>query len=404
MNLFWFFGRNARNAQSTRRHAPRSAPLRGPRSIMWVTFIALVILITWAYYAEVDQITRAPGSVISSSRSQIIQSQEGGTLEELMVKEGDIVDEGKILARIERTRAESSFLEARAKAVSLRATVARLSAEVFGGEPKFSDDLNDYPEFRNSQLSLFRKRRAAIHEELNSIRHIFALAKQELEMNQPLLASGDVSRTEVLRLQRQTAELQAQIINKRNKYFQDAQAELSKAQEELASIEQTLAQRKNQLEQTELRAPVHGVVKNVRITTRGGVIRPGEEVMQIVPLEDDLVVEVKVDPVDIGFIKTGLNATVKIDAYDYTIYGDLPGKLIFISADTLSEDLKQGEKPYYRARVQTIGRQFSGRPQQELEILPGMTATVEIKTGRNTVLQYLTKPIVKTLGESLGER
>jgi adhesin transport system membrane fusion protein len=149
---------------------------------------------------------------------------------------------------------------------------------------------------------------------------------------------------------------------------------------------------------------MRGVVKNVRITTQGGVIRAGEEVMQIVPLEDDLLIEAKVSPSDIAFISIGMNASVKIDAYDSTIYGDLPGTLIFLSADTLSENLKENEKPYYRTRVRTTGRQFSGRPDAEIDILPGMTATIELKTGRKTVLHYLLKPIVKTLSESLGER
>lgn len=243
-----------------------------------------------------------------------------------------------------------------------------------------------------------------MEEEAQALNSMMALVRQELDMNLPLVASGDVSRTEVLRLQRQMADLQSQITNKRNKYFQDAQAELSKVQEDLLGVEQLLAQRRNVFEQTELRAPVRGVVKNVRITTQGGVIRPGEEVMQIVPLEDDLLVEAKVRPADIAFLKPGLDVTVKIDAYDYTIYGDLPGKLDFISADTLKEDLRQGEEPYYRVRVRTTGRQFSGRPEAALEIQPGMTATVEIKTGRKTVLHYLTKPVIKTLSESMGER
>jgi adhesin transport system membrane fusion protein len=208
----------------------------------------------------------------------------------------------------------------------------------------------------------------------------------------------------VLRLERQVAEIGSQITNKRNRYFQDAQTELSKALEDLAAVEQTMAQRITQVDQTELRAPLHGVVKNVRITTRGGVIRPGEEVMQIVPLEDDLLIEARVMPADIAFIKPGLSATVKIDAYDYTIYGDLPGKLTYISPDTLTEDLRQGELPYYRVRVRTEGRRFSGRPNEDLEIQPGMTATLEIRTGRNTVLKYITKPVVKTLSEALRER
>jgi adhesin transport system membrane fusion protein len=219
-----------------------------------------------------------------------------------------------------------------------------------------------------------------------------------------LLKTGDVSQTDVMRLQRQVAELKSQVTNKRNKYFQDAQTELSKAQEDLAGVQQNMVQRKSQLELTELRAPVHGVVKNVRITTLGGVIRPGEEVMQIVPLEDSLIVQAKLSPADIAFVKTGMQARVKIDAYDYTVYGDLAGKLTYISADTLSEDLRQGEQPYYRVQVQTIGRQFSGKPHEQLEIQPGMTATIEIRTGERTVLQYLTKPVTKTLTQSLGER
>ncbi len=401
MKIFWFLDRYISGDKSS---DAMSEQMRASRYVLWVTALSIFIVIVWAYFAKLDQITRATGAVIASSRSQIIQSQDGGILEELMVKEGDIVEEGDVLARIERTKAESSYLEALAKAVSLQATVARLTAEVYGGDLKFPAEVKKYPDFEKNQRALFQKRRSAINEEISSLTSMKALAEQELEMNKPLMASGDVSRSEVLRLMRQVADLGAQITNKRNKYFQDSQAELGKAQEDLAGVQQNLAQRKNQLDLTEMHAPLRGVVKNVRITTRGGVIRPGEEVMQIVPLEDDLVVEVKVTPSDIAFIKPGLSAKVKIDAYDYTVYGDLPGTLIYISADTLSEDLKQGEKPYYRARVRTNGRKFSARSDANLEILPGMTATVEIKTGSNTVMHYITKPVVKTLQESLGER
>jgi adhesin transport system membrane fusion protein len=253
-------------------------------------------------------------------------------------------------------------------------------------------------------MDLFRKRQSSFREEISALESVLGLVRQELNMLKPLLETGDVSRTEVLRLQRQEADLQAQITNRRNKYFQDAQAELNKVQEDLAGIEQTLTQRKNQLVQTTLRAPLKGIVKNVRITTRGGVLRPGEEVMQIVPLEDDLLIEAKVKSVDIAFLKPGLDANVKIDAFDPSIYGTLPGKLTYISPDTLSDELARGEQPYYRVQVKTTGRRFSGRPDADLEIQPGMTATVEIKTGSKTVLQYLTKPVTKTLGNALGER
>ena len=400
MKIFWFL----HSGTSTGGNTQTVDDLRGSRWVLTITFVSLAVFFAWAYFAELDEITRAPGTVISSSRTQVIQSQDGGTLEAMLVKEGDTVEVGQTLARLERTRAEAIYLEARAKAVGLSATLARLRAEVFGGKPDFPPEIANYPEFRSNQLALFKKRQDALSEELQGIKNMTGLAIEELNMNLPLVKSGDVSRTEVLRLQRQVADLKSQGTNKLNKYFQDAQAELNKVEEEHAGALQNMVQRKNLLDQTELTSPMRGVVKNVRITTQGGVIRAGEEVMQIVPLEEDLLIEAKVSPSDIAFISIGMAASVKIDAYDSTIYGALPGKLMYVSADTLSENLKDNEKPYYRTRVRTTGRQFSGRPSAEIDILPGMTATIEFKTGRNTVLHYFLKPIVKTLSESLGER
>ena len=402
MKIFWFLGPSDPDQQ----REDLSGVLSGSRWALWSLLLTFVVFFTWAYFAEIDQITRAPGSVISSARSQIIQSQDGGVIEEMLVREGDVVQRDQVLVKIDGTRQESSYLETRAKAAGLSITVARLQAEVLGRPLRLPPEAANYPEFRETQTMLFQKRQSAIQEELQSYENIKAIVQKELAMTRPLLKTGDVSATEVLRLERQIADTQAQITNRKNKYFQDAQAELSKALEDLAGVQQIMAQRKDQLTQTELRAPLHGIVKNVRVTTRGGVIRPGEEVMQIVPLEEDLVIEAKVSPADIAFIKTGMKATVKIDAYDYTVYGDLSGTLSFISPDTLTENLnvQQGEHPYYRVQVKTDGRVFSGRPDQKLDIQPGMTSMVEIKTGSNTVLKYLSKPVIKTLDQSLGER
>ncbi len=375
-----------------------------PHITIWAVLLVLVIFAVWASNAEIEQVTRAQGQVIASSRTQIIQSLDGGVLKEMLVKEGDQVEKGQLLAKLDPTKAESAFLESRAKAAALRATMARLHAEIFGGEIRFSPDIHNYPQFQENQLRLLQKRRAAINEEIASLKGILALARKELDMNMPLLKTGDVSMADILKLQRQVADLESQIVNKQNRYLQDAQAELGKTEEDLASIEQILNQRREQFAQVNLYSPVSGVVKNVRFTTLGGVVKPTEEVMQIVPIEDDLVVEVKVKPADIAFLKPGLDANVKIDAYDFTIYGSLLGKLSYISADTLTEDLKQGEQAYYRVQVKTQGKKFSGRPEEQIEIQPGMTATVEIKTGSNTVLRYILKPVIKTLSESLGER
>ena len=372
--------------------------------VLWVILVTLITFIVWASVSHIDQITRAPGQVIASSRTQIIQSSDGGVIQEMLVKEGDIVSKGEVLVRLDQAKVEAAYLETRAKEVALASSQARLKAEIFGGDPKFPDNIKNYPQFREAQLSLLKKRRTVINEDIESLNRMLVLTKKELNISTPLLKTGDVSMADVIKLQKQVADLEAQISNKRNKYFQDVQSELSRVQEELASTQQMLAQKKDQLDHIELKAPANGIVKNVRITTLGGVIRPSEEVMQIVPIEDNLVVEAKIKPSDIAFLKTGLDANIKIDAYDYTIYGTLNGKLIYISPDTISEELKQGELPYYRVQVQTDGKHFSGKPNQNIVIQPGMTATVEIKTGQSTILKYITKPLVKTLNESLGER
>lgn len=374
------------------------------RVLIWASAFSIIGFLGWASWAELDQITRANGQVIASSRNQVIQSLDGGVMEELLVKEGAPVRRGQLLFRFDKTKVQAAYLESAAKAAALKATVARLNAEVFGGTPKFPPELESYPEFLNNQLVLFNKRQSAINEEIAALQKGLSLVKSELEMNLPLLQTGDVSRAEVLKLQRQVAEIQGQITNRRNKYLQDSQADLAKAQEDLAGVLQILAQRKEQLDATEVHSPMDGVVRNVRLTTRGGVAKPGEEIMQIVPLDDDLIVEAKVKPADIAFVKPGLPATVKLDAYDYTIYGSLNGEVSYISADTLNEEVRGNEQPYYRVQIKTKGRNLVSRQKGRIDIQPGMTATVEIKTGSNTVLRYLTKPITKTMTESLGER
>jgi len=324
-------------------------------------------------------------------------------LEALLVREGTQVQKGDVLARLERTKVESAYRESEAKVAALSATVSRLRAEVFGGQPQFEPESRAFPEFRENQLNLLKKRRDSLTQEVGAIERMRALAQKELTMTEPLQATGDVSAADLLRLQRQVADLEGQITNRRNKYLQDVQAELNKVEEDLSAAREVMIQRKDQLSNTVLIAPVNGTVKNVRVTTVGGVLRPGDEIMQIVPVEDVLIVEAKVKPADVAFLKPGLDVSVKIDAYDYTIYGSLPGKLSFISADTMTDDTKRDEV-FYRIQVKTTSMQFDRRPDENLALQVGMTATVEVKTGQNTVLNYLLKPVVKTMSESLGER
>jgi adhesin transport system membrane fusion protein len=376
----------------------------GSRFVLWASVLSLGVAVGWAAVSEIDQVTRATGKVIASSRSQVVQAVEGGVLETLNVREGDAVQQGQLLAVLDKTRLNAQFQESRAKAVALGAQVARLKAEVYGTPLQLSADLRDYPDIAAAQTALLRKRLGALAEDLAALERSADLVRRELALNEPLLATGDVSEVDVIRLRRQLSDLQAQMTSRRNKQFQDAQAELARAEDELAAVRQNVAQREDALSRTELRAPLAGTVKNVRVTTLGAVLKSGEELLQIVPAGDDLLVEVRIRPQDIAHLKPGLPAQVKIDAYDYTIYGMLDGTLSYISPDTLEEGLRANEQPYYRGLVTTRGLQFRKRPQEALEIQPGMTASVDIVTGRNTVLRYMTKPLIKTVAGAMGER
>ncbi len=222
-------------------------------------------------------------------------------------------------------------------------------------------------------------------------------------MNEPLLKYGDVSQADVIRLRRQVADIQSQIANKRNKYFEEAQNDLTKTQEELESEQEQMRDRTQVLQEKRLIAPTDGKVNNIKITTLGGVVKPGEVVMQILPTNSSLIVEVKVKPTDIADVSIGQKANIKLDAYDYSIYGTLDGVVSYISPDSLMQSTPRGEEPYYRVQIKIIGTEFKDR-QQKIQVKPGMTVNVDIKAKQRTVLSYLTKPITKTISESMGER
>jgi adhesin transport system membrane fusion protein len=232
------------------------------------------------------------------------------------------------------------------------------------------------------------------------------LMQQELDLNMPLLKSGDVARSEIIRMQRGIVDVEGQISGKQTKYISDLQAEYTKTDEDLVTAEQVLAQREDALKATDLVAPTDGIVKNVRLTTVGGVLRPGDEVLQIVPTGEKLIVEAQVSPRDIAFVKLGQPASVKFDAYDSSIYGAGHGKVTYISPDTLSEQKPDGGTvSYYRVNLEVDASKLRPRHAGEkIEIQPGMTVIAEIITGKNTVFRYLTKPIVKTTSESMRER
>ena len=381
--------------------------LRNARVILRISAIAFTALFIWAYVTEIDRTITAQGQVIASDRTQLVQSADGGVLLELRVKEGDKVEKGQIVAVLEKERATASYSDALGKVSALRITVTRLQAEVLGRpfivDPKLE---TDYPDLVAVKKSLYNQRRQGLMQQVAQLRTGMALANEELKMNEPLVKSGDVAQSEVLRMKRAINDIQLQISNAQNKYLQDANTELNKASEDLSTQEQTLADRSQVLAHTELVAPEKGIVKNIKVTTLGGVLRQGEEVMEILPTNSDFIVEAKVLPADMASVKENMPARVKFDAYDYSIFGTMDGKVIYISPDALTEEQqKQGQPPiYYRVRVKIEGANLKTHAGEEIQMRPGMTAQVDLFADKRSVLSYITKPISKTLSESMSKK
>lgn len=379
------------------------APFRA-RWSLWVMVMGILLLIWWASVGKIDQVTRAQAQIIAQERTQLVQSSEGGVLTQLHVKEGDVVKAGQLLATMKKERAAAAVSDSTAKVAALNITLARLHAEVYGKTLAFEKALLAFPEYIRNQTDLYNKRQTAFNDDIHALEDILALAVDELNINQQLEKSGDVSRSEILRLQRSVADIRAQLSSKRNKYLQDAQAEMTKAQEDLSTQTEQLRDRSQVLENTELVAPVDAVVNNIKISTIGGVVRAGETVMELLPTGDNLIVEAKIPPSDIAFVALEQDASVKLDAYDASIFGALHGKVSYISPDVLTEETRQGPFMYYRVRIRITGSEFKGDKAHEIHLRPGLTAGVEIKAMERTVLSYLTKPIATTFNQSMGER
>lgn len=366
---------------------------------------AVLAFFGWAAWAELDQITRATGRVIPIGKVQIIQSADGGVVDEIRVREGDLVKKGQLLVRIDRVKVQAAVEESRAKVAAFKSVMARIEAELYDRPLAFPAEVRAFPDFIANQTALYQKRRQSLNAEIGALQSVRRLMQQELDLNMPLVASGDVARAEIIRMQRGIADIEGQIVNRRSKYQQELQAEFAKVEEDLVSAQQTLAQRQDALAATDLTSPTDGIVKNVRFTTVGAVLRPGDEMMQIVPTGEKLIVEAQVSPRDIAFIKMGQTASVKFDTYDSAIYGAGVGTVSYISPDTLSEQRPDGQtQTFYRINLDVDIRKMRPKHKGEkIVIQPGMTLTAEVKTGENTVLGYLTKPILKTVSESMGE-
>ena len=372
-------------------------------------FIFLVVFVIWAYNSPIEEVTRGQGNVIPSSREQVVQSLDPGIITEILVKEGDIVEKGQVLLKLDDTRSSAVLRESEAKVQNLEAMIARLKAEAYGKELSFPKNVSN--ELRQREHAAYVARRRAVTDAVSSLTASKAALDKEIEITAPMVAQGVVSEVELLRMRRQSSELTLQITERRNRYMADANNELVQAESELAQAKENMAMRADPVDRSQIRAPMRGIVKDIQINTVGGVVNVGQDIMQIVPLDDKLLVEAYIRPQDVAFIRPGLPAVVKVSAYDYSIYGGLNGKVTLISPDTVSNsmqnranDLKlDPNQVYYRILVQTTSNSLKDKNGKEMPIIPGMVATVDVKTGEKTVFQYLIKPITR-MKQALSER
>ncbi len=413
------------------------------RLMLWLCVLCVAAAIFWASRAAIDEVTTGTGKVVPSRQVQVVQNLEGGIVAELMISEGDVVEEDEVLLRIDDTRFASSFRENKLRFLALKAKAARLRAEATGSSFIPPPDVPEkYAQLVERERALFDSRAAQLdstvailnqqiaqrREELEEMRarkgqvsRSRGLVQQELTMTSPLVAAGAISEVEVLRLRREVSELRGELdglehsiprvesqLNEANRKVEEARlsfqntarAELNDTVTELQGLSESSTALEDRVTRTSVRSPVRGTVKRLMITTVGGVVQPGMDLVEIVPLEDTLLVEAQVRPSDIAFLRAGQAAIVKFTAYDFAIYGGLAASVERISADTIADD--RGET-FYQVLVRT-DRNYLGSDDDPLPLIPGMLTEVDILTGKKTVLEYLLKPVLRARDRALRER
>jgi len=416
---------------------------QGGRLIIWATLILLVIFIIWASFSELEEVTRGEGKVVPSGHVQIVQNLEGGIISEILINVGDKVKKDQLLLKMDPTRFSSSFEENRVKYLSDKAKAARLKAEATGSALVIPEDvLKERPDIAERERQLFQTRRMELgssseikRQQINQRRQelkeleaklvelnrTHALLQKEIGMIKPLVNKGAASDVEVLQLERQASQLEGEIDRVRHaipaaqaklqesevalrelslSYRSKSSTESSEVLKELDESASSSLALKDRLDRTAVRSPVDGIVNRVMVKTVGGVVQPGMDLVEIVPMHGNLLIEAKIKPSDIAFLRPGQKATIKFTAYDYTVYGALDAELESVGADSITDD--KGNS-YFLVRLRT-DKNYLGTAQHPLPIMPGMVTTVDILTGKKTVLSYILKPVLKARYMALRER
>lgn len=371
-------------------------------SIIWITLIALITFGVWSYFAMLDEVTVGTGKVTPADQEQVIESLDGGIISELLVKKGDFVKKNQVLVKLDPEYFESTVKEASVRVLALQASMERLSAELNNRPIVFSAEVQQDPELVREESNLYAARRLSITEGVADLQNSMQLIRAELSMTEPLVAKGAASQVSIIRLRRQLSELKSKIGEITSAYVVQAHESLVKAKGEMEAQKAIMSGREGQLDRMVLMSPVDGVIKEIHVSTLGEVLKPGEKLIEIIPLGGELLIETRINPRDIAYIRPGLAANVKLTAYDSSIYGDIKGTVDIVSPDTMKDEAHP-DQYYYRIYVRTSTATIQNKAGKSFPVMPGMVASVEIKTGAKTVYDYLVKPLNK-MKESMRER
>ncbi len=376
---------------------------RGGARIIWLLTALVLVFLGWAHNAPLDEIVRGPGTLIPSSNAQIVQSLEGGILDEIAVREGDVVEPGQTIASLNSTRYLAEVRDFEGQIMAIRAQLLRLRAELAEADSfKLPATIWEAdPELAASEEQLFAARQQKYRSSLAAAREHLSLQEEQVTMINGMVSQNAMPAIELLNAEQLASELRASRDTLEADFQLERSEDISLLLAELARLTAQVEQSRDQLARSTIASPVRGVVNTLHVSTVGGVVQPGAPIFEITPLNDELLVEARIAPKDIAFVAPDMPSTVKLSAYDYTIYGSLPGKVVQISADTFEDEQAQDAQPYYKVLISVDTAEFSAR-QNVADIRPGMLADAELHVGEKTVLQYLMKPLLKST-EALRE-
>lgn len=371
---------------------------------IWLIVLIVVTFVIWSAFAPLDEIVRGVGKVVPTMKNQVIQNLEGGIVNQLFVTEGDTVEAGQLVVKMDETRFQSAYQELQDQRWALTLRLARLQAEEDFSIDFIPDEelVHSAPEHAASEVQLFQARRAELQATIQNLRDAIDLQTREVDILQPMAERSAVPQIELIRAEQAAVDVRSRLSATETEFETARAQEYSEVLIKLRQIAEQIRGREDQLSRTNVRSPIRGIVNKVLATTIGGVVQPGDPLLEIISLEDDLRIEGRIDPRDIGFVYVGMPATIKLMAFDFSIYGTLEGQVIHVGADTVTDERQREPRPYYEVFIELEDTTLQG-PSGQVEIRPGMQAQIELHSGQRTVLQYILKPLFKTT-EALSER